>query len=80
MPDESIYEEPGRLAQPDEVWNYGRGDGVEKAMLLANIIHNRRPGDDIEMKVSGDKVILRVGGKIYDFKSRKGLLEQTWKV
>jgi hypothetical protein len=80
MPDESIYEEPGRLAQPDEVWNYKRGDGAEKAILLANIIHNRRPGDAIEMKVIDDKVTLEAGGKSYDFKSRKGLLEQTWKV
>ena len=80
MSDESIYEEPGRLSQPDEVWNYKRGDGAEKAILLANIIHSRRPGDAIEMKVSGNKVILRASGKIYDFKSRKGLLEQTWNI
>ena len=43
LPDESIYDEPGRLAQPDEVWNYGRGDGVEKALLLANILRARHP-------------------------------------
>jgi hypothetical protein len=30
MPSESIYDEAGRLAQPDEVWNFGRGDGAEK--------------------------------------------------
>ena len=43
LPEESIYDEPGRLAQPDEVWNYGRGDGAEKAVLLANILNQRHP-------------------------------------
>ncbi len=29
------------MAQPDEVWNFGRGDGAEKAFLMADaIIHN----------------------------------------
>ncbi|MBN1492874.1 MAG: hypothetical protein JW938_01865 [Candidatus Omnitrophica bacterium] len=41
MPNESIYADQGRLAQPDEVWNYGRGDGVEKALLLANYLCSR---------------------------------------
>ncbi len=43
LPDESIYDEAGRLAQPDEVWNYGRGDGVEKALLLANVLSGAWP-------------------------------------
>ena len=37
MPDESIYEGK-RLALPDEVWNFKRGDGIEKALLLADFI------------------------------------------
>lgn len=37
----SISGGPGRLAQPDEVWNYGRGDGVEKALLLAAVFRAR---------------------------------------
>jgi hypothetical protein len=43
-PAESIYDGT-RVAQPDEVWNYGRGDGVEKALCLAAILkarHRRR--------------------------------------
>ena len=36
--DESIYDGPSRLAQPDEVWNYGTGDGLEKCLLAANIL------------------------------------------
>ena len=37
LEDGSIYDGPGRLAQPDEVWNYGRGDGAEKALLPATV-------------------------------------------
>ncbi len=43
LENESIYDEAGRLAQPDEVWNYQRGDGVEKAVMLANILGARHP-------------------------------------
>ena len=39
MPNDSIYDGQ-RLAQPDEVWNFGRGDGVEKALLFANFLYN----------------------------------------
>jgi len=34
----SIYDGPSRLAQPDEVWNYGTGDGLEKCLLAANAV------------------------------------------
>jgi hypothetical protein len=40
-PNESIYDGT-RVAQPDEVWNYKRGDGLEKAICLANILKARR--------------------------------------
>ena len=36
LDDGSIYDGPSRLAQPDEVWNYGTGDGLEKCLLAAN--------------------------------------------
>jgi hypothetical protein len=78
MADESIYDEPGRLAQPDEVSNYGRGDGVEKALLLANILRKRRPGAKLTMKVAPDKATLRVGTKTHVFASAKNLRPQTW--
>ena len=39
--DDSIYDESFRLAQPDEVFNYKKGDGLEKALLLAVIIKSR---------------------------------------
>ncbi|MCK7533762.1 MAG: hypothetical protein MZV63_23410 [Marinilabiliales bacterium] len=40
LKNKSIYDD-GRMAQPDEVWNFGRGDGAEKAFLMADaLIHN----------------------------------------
>lgn len=80
MAEESIYDGPGRLAQPDEVWNYGRGDGVEKAVILANILHQRRPDDEIAIEVSPDSAVLRVGSRTYSFVSTKQLTEQRWTV
>lgn len=80
MAEESIYDGPGRLAQPDEVWNYGRGDGVEKAVILANILHQRRPDDEIAIEISPDSAVLRVGSRTYSFVSTKQLTEQRWTV
>jgi hypothetical protein len=34
MPDNSIYDS-NRLAQPDEVWNFRRGDGIEKSIRIS---------------------------------------------
>ncbi|MDD5591474.1 MAG: hypothetical protein PHY18_06105, partial [Dehalococcoidales bacterium] len=78
MPDLSIYDGPGRLAQPDEVWNYGRGDGLEKAVLLANILHSRMPEEEMVVEVSPDRTCLKVGQTVYDFSSRKEIGEQVW--
>ncbi|MBE0678730.1 MAG: hypothetical protein IH592_08190, partial [Bacteroidales bacterium] len=40
LKNKSVYDS-GRMAQPDEVWNFGRGDGAEKAFLMADaLIHN----------------------------------------
>jgi hypothetical protein len=54
----SIYEGE-RLAQPDEVTNYQTGDGLEKAFLLANVIHQRKPEQDIEITVDNNDVRLK---------------------
>ncbi len=78
MPDGSIYDGPGRLAQPDEVWNYGRGDGLEKAVLLANILHSRMPDEEVVIEVSPDRAWLKVGQTGYAFSSRKEIREQAW--
>ena len=71
MPESSIYDGT-RLAQPDEVANYGTGDGLEKAFLLANVIRKNEPDRDIEIIASGNKVTLKAG-KEYLFKSTKNL-------
>ncbi len=78
MPDQSIYDEEGRLAQPDEVWNYGRGDGVEKAILLANILLERRPEVQIALKVEPGIVRLIADNDVLEFASTKGIKPQVW--
>ena len=39
---ESIYDGPSRLAQPDEVWNFGTGDGLEKCLWRRMCLAARR--------------------------------------
>ena len=78
MPNESIYDGPGRLAQPDEVWNYGRGDGVERAILLANILHARVPEKKIAIEVAPTAAKLSMNGREAEFKSAKQLKQQVW--
>ena len=80
MPDASIYDDKGRLAQPDEVWNYRRGDGVEKAVLLANILRKRNPGEKIHIHVSPNEVFLGGVGQDVTFHSNKGLNEAVWSI
>jgi len=75
MNDASIYDD-ARLAQPDEVANYRTGDGLEKALVLANIIRQRDPGQGIEITAEGDLVVLKGPGE-YRFASSKGLTKTT---
>ncbi len=71
----SIYD-GARLAQPDEVANYGIGDGLEKAFLLANVIHRKNPAQEIRIIVSGKDVIVK-SSKEYRFVSTKGLQKKV---
>ena len=59
---ESIYEGPGRLAQPDEVWNYGTGDGLERAIMLA-VILAKRNGNEYVVETEPGSVRLTQNGK-----------------
>ncbi len=69
---DSIYDGPVRLAQPDEVWNYRHGDGLEKAICLMNILRNRSPGDQISLeRDSPESVCLHHERKKYRFPTRK---------
>lgn len=69
---QSIYSGT-RMAQPDEVWNYGRGDGLEKAICLLNILSNRPAKEEVSLDGDESKVVVRCGGAEYVFTSRKGL-------
>ena len=72
MPDNSIYDDV-RLAQPDEVWNFRRGDGVEKAILLADFIkHNDEP-KWLMLIVEKNSVLLESDDMKFIFKSQKKL-------
>jgi len=78
MPDKSIYDEDARLAQPDEVWNFSRGDGIEKAVLLANILHSRRPEDKIAIDISTNEATLNIGKQKLRFPTEKKVRPQKW--
>jgi hypothetical protein len=68
--DESIYEGQ-RLAMPDEVWNFRRGDGVEKAILLADFIHHKNESLPLTVEINKQEVVLLAGVRNYYFKSLK---------
>ena len=74
MENDSIYDGK-RLAQPDEVANYKRGDGLEKAFLLAAVAHRRNHEQDIKMTVAKNNVRLEVE-RNYEFTSNKGLTKE----
>ncbi len=79
LPNESIYDEPTRIAQPDEVWNYQRGDGLEKAISMANVVRAREPEAILRLERSAEGVNLVVGeSELYEFASSKtvGLPEE----
>ncbi len=67
---ESIYD-PDRLAQPDEVWNFRRGDGIEKAILMADALISVNPTAEIEIEIYDEKVELKYNNKSYSFISNK---------
>ena len=71
-PDESIYD-GSRLALPDEVWNYRRGDGLERALTLANLWKARHAQDALTLTTDGGTVTLRLGARSVTWPSRKGL-------
>ncbi|OQW97975.1 MAG: hypothetical protein BWK77_00375 [Verrucomicrobia bacterium A1] len=71
-PDASIYD-GARCAQPDEVWNYRRGDGLEKALCLACVLKARHPAAAMELRVQPDQVVLSVAGREIPWSSAKGL-------
>ena len=75
---ESIYEGATRLSQPDEVWNYQRGDGIEKAVLLANLLHNRTQCP-IAIEIAENEATLQAGDQTFTFATSKKLTGHTWR-
>ncbi len=71
----SIYDQ-NRLAQPDEVANYLTGDGLEKAILLANVLRRRKPDQELHLEVDNSSILLR-GEQDYEFVSAKSLQGQV---
>ena len=72
MDDQSIYD-GSRLAQPDEVFNYRRGDGVEKAICIANILKHRNPTVALRLELEKNCVKLTIGKSKITLSSSKGL-------
>jgi hypothetical protein len=75
MESTSIYD-GNRLAQPDEVANCKRGDGLEKAFLLANVIRHRETGQRVTLTADGTRVRVH-GGQKFEFASAKSLQGQV---
>jgi hypothetical protein len=75
MKNDSIYDGK-RLAQPDELANYKAGDGLEKAVLLANVIRQRNPAQNIEIISDKSGVVLKGPGQ-HRFVSAKGLKKKV---
>jgi hypothetical protein len=69
-PGESIYD-GNRLALPDEVVNFWRGDGIEKALTLANIARSRHLEFSLEQHPG--MVSIRQGDIRFDFPTGKRL-------
>lgn len=71
LENESIYDS-GRMAQPDEVWNFGRGDGAEKAFLMADALVFNDPATEVSVTLRGDQAIVGHGGSEYRFATSMG--------
>jgi hypothetical protein len=72
LPMESIYD-GNRLALPDEVWNFRRGDGIEKAFLLAGFLLHNDKSSTISIEIDHSKVLLTSGQHEFHFTSHKKL-------
>ena len=72
LPVESIYD-GNRLALPDEVWNFKRGDGVEKAFLLADFILHKDKTATVTINIENKEVHLASGSHKFHFISNKNL-------
>ena len=66
------------MAQPDEVWNFRRGDGFEKALLVANVLRGKGAAA-MRLERTGEVSALFVGSRpCCSFPSIKTPAETTW--
>jgi len=72
LDNQSIYD-GNRLALPDEVWNYQRGDGIEKAILLADFILKKEGSFPILISIDHSDVSIEYQDYKYFFRSGKSL-------
>jgi hypothetical protein len=72
LPVDSIYD-GNRLAMPDEVWNFRRGDGIEKALLLAGFIIHKDKSANVTIEIDNEKVRLSSNKHDFHFISNKKL-------
>ena len=72
MVNDSIYDK-NRLALPDEVWNFKHGDGIEKALLLADFLHQNDNSSPVSIEINTPDVFLKYKGHEYKFASNKSL-------
>ncbi len=72
LTNESIYDS-GRLAQPDEVWNFRRGDGAEKAFLMADALIFNDPDAEVKISLEADQAVIEYNYRFYRFVTVKGL-------
>jgi len=71
LKNKSVYDS-GRMAQPDEVWNFGRGDGAEKAFLMADALIYNDPEAEIVISLVDSTATLGYGGQEFHFVTSKG--------
>jgi hypothetical protein len=71
LKNKSVYDS-GRMAQPDEVWNFGRGDGAEKAFLMAAALIRNHPEAEIVISLGDTTATLGYGGQEFHFVTSKG--------
>jgi hypothetical protein len=71
LKNKSVYDS-GRMAQPDEVWNFGRGDGAEKAFLMADALIYNDPEAEIVISLGDSTATLGYGGQEFHFVTSKG--------
>jgi len=72
MEDRSIYDGT-RMAQPDEVWNFSRGDGLEKGICMMNILRHRFLGKPVDIEKKGEIVRVTGGNRQYVFTGEKDI-------